>query len=582
MPLINKGTSFPQDERIALGLDGLLPPHVATMEEQIERTYAAFRREPTPLAKYSNLRSLQERNEVLFYALLERHLAEMLPIIYTPTVGDAVKNASAIYQSARGLSLSPVNIGRAVRAAENCILDDVRIIVATDSSAILGIGDQGWGGLAIAIGKLALYTAAGGVSPFRSLPVGLDVGTDRDDLLKSPSYLGVGSRRLRGAEYLAFMDAFVAAVHARWPRAVLQWEDLSKDTAFEVLDRYRKKLPSFNDDIQGTGAVALAGLIAAGALRRRSLRDEVVAVHGAGAGGAGVAWAIQQGMMREGLSAAEARARVFVLDSKGLLVEGRAMEPYKVSLAQPASRVAGWGAGAIQLEDTIARSGATVLLGLSGQPGCFTEGMVRAMCQHVERPVIFPLSNPTSSSEATPRDLMAWSRGRAIVATGSPFDPVPVDGREVAIGQGNNAFVFPGLGFGAILAEASEITDAMVLAGAYAVADYVKERHLAQGLVYPPVEELREVSQLVATRVIEQAFDDGVARTTKFTRAAAGAHVRAKAWRPQYLPYEGPHAERSEGPGPARSQRADPMERQREPQSPADVRSGASRARAGK
>jgi malate dehydrogenase (oxaloacetate-decarboxylating) len=538
MPLLNKGTSFSEEERVAFGLDGLLPPHVGTLEEQIERTYAAFRREPTPLAKYSNLRSLQERNEVLFYALLERHLAEMLPIIYTPTVGDAVKNASAIYQSARGLSLSRANIGRAARAAENCILDDVRIIVATDSSAILGIGDQGWGGLAISIGKLALYTAAGGVSPYRSLPVGLDVGTDREDLLKSPSYLGVRSRRLRGPEYLAFMDAFVSTVRARWPRAVLQWEDLSKDTAFDVLGRYRKRIASFNDDIQGTGAVALAGLLAACALQRRSLRDEVVVIHGAGAGGAGVAWAIKEGMVRAGLSAAEARARIFVLDSKGLLVEGRAMEPYKESIAQPPSRVAGWGSGALQLEETIGRSGATVLIGLSGQPGCFTEPMVRAMCKNVERPVIFPLSNPTTSSEATPRDLLAWSRGRAIVATGSPFDPVPVDGREIPIGQGNNAFVFPGLGFGAILAEASEITDAMVLAAAYAVADYVKGRHLAQGLVYPPVDEMREVSHAVAARVIEQAFDDGVARTTKFTRGGAAAHVRAKAWHPGYLPYD--------------------------------------------
>lgn len=538
MPLLNKGTAFSQEERVALGIDGLLPPHVATLDEQIERTYASFKREPTALAKYTNLRSLQERNEILFYALLDRHLAEMLPIIYTPTVGDAVKNASAIYQNARGLSLSPLNIGRAARVADNCILDDVRIIVATDSSAILGIGDQGWGGLAISIGKLALYTAAGGVSPYRSLPIGLDVGTDRDDLLKSTSYLGVRQRRLRGPEYLAFMDQFVEAVRARWPRAVLQWEDLSKDTAFEVLERYRKKLPSFNDDIQGTGAVALAGLLGACALRGRKVKDEVVVVHGAGAGGAGVAAAIQRGMMREGLTEAEARGRVFVLDSRGLLVEGRKMEDYKKAFAQPAARVAGWGEGPFQLEETIAKSRATVLLGLSGQPSSFSEAMVRAMCQHVERPVVFPLSNPTSSCEATPEDLLAWSRGRAIVATGSPFEPVKVDGREVSIGQGNNAFIFPGLGFGAILAEASEITDGMVAAAAYALAEYVKDKHLANGLVYPPVEEMRAVSTHVATRVIEQAFDDGVARTKKTTRASAGAHVRAKEWHPRYLPCE--------------------------------------------
>ena len=538
MPLLNKGTTFPQDERVALGLDGLLPPHEQTLEQQRARTYAAFQREPTPLAKYSNLRALQERNEILFYALLEQHMAEMLPIIYTPTVGDAVKNASTIYQAARGLSLSPLNIERAEKAASNCILDDVRIIVATDSSAILGIGDQGWGGLAIAIGKLALYTAGGGVSPYRSMPVGLDVGTDRQDLLDSAAYLGVRQRRLRGAEYLAFLDRFVQAVRVRWPRAVLQWEDLSKDTAFEVLERYRDVLPSFNDDIQGTGAVALAGLLGACELRGRKLRDEIVVIHGAGAGGAGVAMAIEKGMVREGLSPSEAKARVLVLDSKGLLVDGRPMEDYKKVLAQPAGRVAGWGAGPFQLLETIRRARATVLLGLSGQPGAFTEPMVRAVAENVERPVVFPLSNPTSSCEAAPADLLAWSHGRALVATGSPFNPVRVDGHDQPIGQGNNAFIFPGLGFGAILADATKITDGMVLASAYALADYVRERHLGAGAFYPPVEEMREVSERVATRVLQQAFDDGVARTTKTTRAAAADHVRAKAWHPTYLPFE--------------------------------------------
>jgi len=538
LSLTNKGTCFTDDERVALGIDGLLPPRVGSLEQQIERTYAAYRREPTPLAKYTNLRALQERNEILYYALLERHLAEMLPIIYTPTVADAVKQASAIYQNARGLSLSPLNIARAGQAARNCILDDVRIIVATDSSAILGIGDQGWGGLAIAIGKLALYTAAGGVSPYRSLPVGLDVGTDRDDLLGSASYLGVKQKRLRGAEYLAFMDAFVDAVSARWPRALVQWEDLSKDTAFGVLDRYRKKIPSFNDDIQGTGAVALAGLVSACALRGRKLCDETVVVFGAGAGGAGVASAIAQGMIREGASPADARARVFVLDSKGLLMAGRPMEDYKKRLAAERERLAGWGDGPFDLLATIAKSRATVLLGLSGQPGTITEPMVRTMCAHTERPVVFPLSNPTSACEAVPSDILAWSNGRAIVATGSPFDPVRVGDRDVSIGQGNNAFVFPGLGFGAILAEATEITDAMVLAGSYALADYVRERHLASGLVYPPVEEMREVSHRVATRVAEQAFDDGVALTKKVDRGGIAEHVRVKFWQARYLPFE--------------------------------------------
>lgn len=537
LALTNKGTAFPEAERVALGLDGLLPPQEQTLELQIERTYASFLRQPTALAQYSYLRALQERNEILFYALVERHLEQMLPIIYTPTVGDAVKQASAIYQGARGLSLSPNNVHRTEEVAQNCILDDVRMLVATDSSAILGIGDQGWGGLSIAIGKLAIYTVAGGVSPYRSLPIGLDVGTDREDLLAGPAYLGVRQKRLRGDAYLAFMDRFVEGVKKRWPRAVLQWEDLSKDTAFEVLERYRKVLPSFNDDIQGTGAVALAGLVSAARLRGRRLADDVFVVHGAGAGGAGVAAAIVEGLVREGLSRPDAHARVLVLDSRGLLVEGRAMEAYKVPFAQPRARVETWG-DTLDLQTVIERGRATVLLGLSGQPGVFTEPMVRALAAHTERPVVFPLSNPTSSSEATPADVLAWSGGRAIVATGSPFAPVPVGDRLVPIGQGNNAFVFPGLGMGAILSDASEISDGMVMAAAYALAEYVEEKHLAAGLVYPPVSELRAVSERVAVRVVEQAFDEGLARTKKTTREGAAAYVAAKAWAPRYLPYE--------------------------------------------
>jgi malate dehydrogenase (oxaloacetate-decarboxylating) len=539
LPLTNKGTSFTEQERRALGLEGLLPPYVTTLEEQLDRTYFAFQSERTPLAKYTYLRGLQERNETLYYALIQRHIVEMLPIIYTPTVGDAVVHASSIYRGARGLSLSPANVDRVKTCVNNHMFDDVRIIVATDSSAILGIGDQGWGGQAIAIGKLALYTVGGGVSPFQSLPVGLDVGTDREDLLKSPTYLGLRRKRMRGAEYLELMDKVVDAISERWPRALIQWEDLSKDTAFDVLDRYRKRIPSFNDDIQGTGAVALGGLVGACALRGRRLKDEVVVVYGAGAGGAGVAWVIQQGMVREGITLEEARARVLVLDSKGLLVEGRAMEPYKNTLAQRRAAVAGWADGPIDLLTTIQKGKATVLLGLSGQPSTITEPMVRAMCANVERPVIFPLSNPTSSCEATPADLLAWSHGRALVATGSPFAPVRVGDRDVPIGQGNNAFIFPGLGFGAILAEASEITDTMVMTSAYALADYVAEKHLASGLIYPPVDEMSQVSVKVAARVLQQAIDDGVARTKKTTRDAAEAYVRAKFWEPKYLDFIG-------------------------------------------
>ena len=535
LALTNKGTAFPIDERIALGIDGLLPPHVGSIEEQLERVYAGFEHEPTALAKYSYLRSLQERNEILFYALLEQHLEEMLPIVYTPTVGEAVQKFHNIYQSARGLSLSVDNIGRAEQATKNCLLDDVRIVVATDSSAILGIGDQGYGGIAIAIGKLALYTVAGGVSPYRSLPVGLDVGTKRKDLVEDPSYLGVTHDRLTGDTYLAFMDQVVDAIKKRWPRTILQWEDLSKDTAFTVLERYRDVLPSFNDDIQGTGAVALSGLVAACASQKRKLADEVVVVYGAGAGGAGVALAIIEGMKREGLSAEEARARVLVLDSKGLLVEGRKMEDYKAQLAQPKERVAGWSG--LDLESTIRQAKATVLLGLSGQPGTFTDSIVRALLPNTPRPIVFALSNPTTSCEAQPKDILFWTEGRALVATGSPFAPVRVGDRDVPIGQGNNAFIFPGLGFGAILADVSKITDAMVAEAAYALADYTIEKHGKDGLLYPPVSELRDVSLVVATRVIQQAFRDGVARSKKVTPETAAEYVKKKAWKARYLPF---------------------------------------------
>lgn len=536
--LTNKGTAFSPDERVALGLDGLLPPQVNTMEQQIERVYAGFKREPSPILKYQYLRQLQERNEILFYAVLERYLTEMLPIVYTPTVGEAVQQFNFLYQSARGMSLSPINIDRAARAIKNYTWNDVRMIVATDASAILGIGDQGYGGLAIPIGKLALYTVGGGVSPFHTLPVALDVGTERTDLINDPFYLGVRQRRLRGAAYVEFMDKFVAAVKGRYPRAVIQWEDLAKDAAFAVLDRYRKVLPSFNDDIQGTGAVALAGLIGACKLKGERLRDQRVVVYGAGAGGCGVAWAIRQGLMRDGLSEADAGARVFVLDSKGLLTSERSMEPYKKVYAQDAARLREWKvAGPIpSLLETIANARATVLLGLSGQPRAFGQPVVAAMAAQSERPIIFPLSNPTNSCEALPEELIEWTDGRAIVATGSPFAPVLYKGKTYVVGQGNNAFIFPGLGFGAILSEAREITDAMVLAASSALADYTAEKHLAAGDIYPPVDELNEVSIRVATRVIEQAFDDGVAQSKKLTRAQANEYVRTKFWKPKYMP----------------------------------------------
>jgi len=550
--LSNKGTAFTEDERVALGLDGLLPPQVNTLEQQVERVYRGFLREPDPIAKYQYLRSLQERAETLFYALLERHLEEMMPIIYTPTVGQAVQQFSHLYQSPRGLSFSPLNIDRATGVVRNFPWNDVRMIVATDSSAILGIGDQGYGGLAIAIGKLAIYTIGGGVNPFHTMPVKLDVGTDRLELLNDEFYLGVRQRRLRGERYLAFMDKFVKAIHERWPRAVIQWEDLSKDVAFTVLERYRKRLPSFNDDIQGTGAVALAGLLSASRLKGEALRDQRIVILGAGAGGIGVAWAITQGLIREGLSPEEARDRVCVLDSRGLLVEGRNVEPYKQPFVQPRNNVAGWQiANEIPtLLETIEHTKATALLGLSGQAGSFNHPVVQAMARNTARPAIFPLSNPTSACEALPEDILDWSEGRAIVATGSPFPDVERDGHVHHIGQGNNAFIFPGLGFGTILAECKEVTDAMVLEAAYALAEYTAAAHLRAGRIYPPVRELREVSIRVGARVIEQALREGVAGRTDLAGQDLDTHLRARFWKPRYLPIvRGDHTAMIDHPG---------------------------------
>ena len=533
-PLTNKGSAFTEEERRALGVEGYLPPRVATIEEQLARAFRNFSREPTNLAKHQYLRALLDRNETLFYALLTQHPAEMLPIVYTPTVGEAIRHYSRLFRTPRGLTFTTANAERAYEILSAQPLEDVRMIVATDSSAILGIGDQGYGGIAISIGKLALYTL-GGLAPYHGLPVSLDVGTDRDELREDELYLGIREPRLRGTSYLALMDQFVDAVHARFPRAILQWEDLAKDTAFDVLARYRRRHPSFNDDIQGTGAVALGGLLRGAELTKKPLREQTFVLHGAGAGGVGVALAIIGGLVREGLTRDEARARVFVLDSKGLLTQDRKMESYKLEVAQSRESLAAWTvAGELPtLLETIENAKATVLIGLSGQGGAFERKAIEAVASHCERPMIFPLSNPTDSCEALPSDVLAWTNGRALVATGSPFDPVTLaDGSVHAIGQGNNAFIFPGLGLGASLAAVREVSDGMVSAAAYALADYTRKKHPTR--LYPPIDELREVAICVASRVIAQAEHEGFA--TAPPGLANEDAVRARVYVPAYLP----------------------------------------------
>lgn len=541
LPATNKGTAFTIEERIELGVDGLLPPRVTDLNRQLDRLYANYLKQPSDLAKYQFLRATQERSEVLFYALLERHLEEMVPIVYTPTIGQAVQQFSSMYTTARGLTFSVENIDRAGTILDNYPWHDIRMMVVTDSSAILGIGDQGMGGLAISIGKLALYTAGGGLCPFQTLPVNLDVGTNRDDLLADPFYLGVPQKRLTGPAYFEIVDKFVAAVQAKWPKAIIQWEDFAKNVAFDVLERYRDRIPCFNDDIQGTGAVALAGLLSACRLKGEALTDQTVVVAGAGAGGIGVAAAIKSGMIRAGLTPDAAQARIFVIDAHGLVVKGHTSDTYKLPLAQDPDIYRDWCIAAGQvpsLQEVISHAKPSVLLGLSGVAGLFSQQIVTDLAGFHAQPIIFPLSNPTDNCEANPQDLLNWSEGRAIVATGSPFPDASYDGRQYPVGQGNNAFIFPGLGLAATLAECSRISDEMVQEAAYALADYTADHWLDAGLIYPPVADLKKVCQSVAKRVLTQALRDGSARRTDLAGTDLAAYIESASWRAEQLPFK--------------------------------------------
>ncbi|RIZ66315.1 MAG: NAD-dependent malic enzyme [Methylococcales bacterium] len=536
---VNKGTAFTLQERIDLGLDGLLPPFVATLEEQIERLYFSYQKLPDDISKYQFLRAIQERSVVLFFALLECHLEEMVPIVYTPTIGLAVQQFSALYRTAHGITLCAQNIDRAEKIMQHYPLNDVRMIVVTDASAILGIGDQGMGGLSICIGKLALYTVGGGLCPFQSLPINLDVGTNREKLLNDPHYLGIRHKRLENEEYFQLVDKFVNAVKATWPKAIIQWEDFTKDVAFDVLSRYRNEIPCFNDDIQGTGAMALAGLLAACHQKAERLIDQVVVVVGAGAGGIGVASIIRTGMLNAGLSEQEVRRHVYVVDVNGLIIEDDDIEGYKLAFAQPKDIYQTWvmqGETPTLLE-VVQHLKPHALLGLSGALGIFNESVVKAMAEYNENPIIFPLSNPNSNCEATPEDIIKWSDGRAIVATGSPFPDVIYQNKRHEIRQGNNAFIFPGVGLAAVLGECRQISDGMILESAYALADYIKD-HCSDGYIYPPIKDLRKISVYVATRVLSKALADDSATLLHLKDIDIQSYVEENLWRAEYIPYE--------------------------------------------
>ena len=529
-PMYNRATAFTREERRELGLEGLLPDVASTMEQQARRAYGNIVRKTEPLERFIGLAALQDRNEHLFYKVLGDHLEEFLPIVYTPTVGQACQQYSRIFRRARGLWITPEHKGRMTEVLANAPFEDVRLIVVTDNERILGLGDQGAGGMGIPVGKLALYVAAAGIHPAQTLPVSLDVGTDNQELLGDDLYIGWRQPRLRGDAYDAVVDEFVRAVKQRFPKALLQWEDFKQWNAFRLLERYRKELPSFNDDIQGTAAVAVAGIFAASRAAGRKLTDERLVIAGAGAAGIGIARLFRRALRREGVTGEALRPTVAMLDSKGLVVD--AQDEYRRDLAWTGELAAAHGLRAgSSLLDVVKAAKPTVLVGVSGVPGLFGEEIVRAMAAHVERPGVFPLSNPTSSSEARPADVMAWTGGRALMATGSPFEPVDVDGRKVRIGQGNNAFVFPGVGLGVLVSEAREVTDGMFAAAADALAAQLPEEDLRSGSLFPRIAGLRAITARVAEAVVRQAETEGVARSVPEDPAEA---VAAAMWDPVY------------------------------------------------
>jgi malate dehydrogenase (oxaloacetate-decarboxylating) len=537
-PLLNKGTAFTAEERRSLKLLGLLPPHEETLEEQATRAFEAYQDKTTDLERHIYLRALQDINETLFYRLVLDHLGEMMPIIYTPTVGLACERFSHILRRPRGLFISYPERGEIDAILDDAASPRVEVIVVTDGERILGLGDQGAGGMGIPIGKLSLYTACGGIHPATTLPIMLDVGTNNEERLRDPLYIGWQHERISGPEYDSFIDAFVKAVKRKFPRVLLQWEDFAQSHASPLLERYRDQLCTFNDDIQGTAAVTTGTLLAAVDGAGGRLRDQRVAILGAGSAGCGIAEQLVAAMVGEGLTEAEARANFFLIDRPGLLHDGlEGLRDFQRKLAQPKDRVGPWRSAEgqpIGLLDVVKNARPTILIGASGQPGTFTEEVVRAMTQYTNRPIIFPLSNPTSRAEATPADLIAWTDGRALIATGSPFEEVKYGGRRFPIAQCNNSYIFPGLGLGILASGAQRVTDSMFMAAARALADYSKASREPAAPLLPPLTESRQVSRAIALAVASAAQRDGIA-------PPCGAEelerlVDAKVWQPRYLP----------------------------------------------
>ncbi len=535
-PLRNKDLAFTRTEREQLGLDGLLPPRVFSIEQQAALELERILSKPDPLEQYIGLIALLDRNETLFYRLLIENFERLTPIIYTPTVGLACQRFSYIFRRPRGLFLCPDDRGHIAARLRNVRHRDILLMVVTDNERILGLGDQGAGGMPIPIGKLILYTAGAGIHPAHCLPVSLDVGTDNPALLEDPAYLGYRGRRLRGPEYDEFIEEFVRAVQAVFPHALVQWEDFKKGNAFQLLARYQERLPSFNDDIQGTAAVTLAGILVGAQITGQPLREQRFLFVGTGAAGVGIGRLLRAAQLEAGLTPEEARQRQLFLDTAGIVHSGReTLDPHKQEVAWSAEQLAAAGfAGPLPtaLERIIEIYRPSVLIGTTGQAGAFTPGTLRALARHCERPLIFPLSNPTNRMECTPAEALQHTDGRALVATGSPCPPVECQGRTWVIGQCNNAFVFPGIGLGVLVSEAARVTEALFLAAAHTLADYTREQPDWDGALYPGLQQLRAVSWAIGLEVARTARAAGLGRTLDDERLRAA--LDEFIWHPDY------------------------------------------------
>jgi malate dehydrogenase (oxaloacetate-decarboxylating) len=538
--MLNKGTAFTEAERDISHLHGILPPHIGALEEQATRRLNVLNTFTADIQRYAFLRDLQDINETLFYSVLTSHLERMLPLVYTPTVGEGCQRFSEIWRKPRGVFLSYPNKQRSREILAAPRFDKVRIIVVSDGERILGLGDQGAGGMGIPIGKLSLYTVCAGIHPDMTLPILLDVGTNNEERLGDPLYVGWRHERMRGKEYDEFIESFVTAVTERWPNILLQWEDFAKGNADRLLTRYRDRLCTFNDDIQGTAAVAAATLLAAIKVNGVPLTEQRIVVLGAGSAGCGIAALLLQAMIDAGLKASEAQERFFVLNSRGLLLEGMPdVGPAQKPFLQPRDTISSWTLrepGAVELFDVVVNARPTALIGVSGQPGAFTESIVREMARHVERPAIMPLSNPSSRSEATPEQLLTWTGGRALIGTGSPFPPISYGERSFVVAQTNNSYIFPGVGLGVIASGARRVTDGMFMAAALALADLSPAKRAANAPLLPAINDLRDVAAAVARNVARQAQKERVADC--LDPVTLDTRIREMMWRPEYRLYQ--------------------------------------------